>query len=92
MRKSAWKKFLNRVGGAVASVKRVFACPQQVAVHPKQPPPLAEDKQHYIPRLLFKGFASTYISRKQVSVWYFQRDCSEGQKENTRKIGYEPDF
>jgi hypothetical protein len=51
-----------------------------------------EDKQHYIPRFLFKGFASKYISRKQVFVCYFHIVCSEGQEKNTRHIGYEQDF
>ncbi len=91
MLKTAWTTLFNRVVGGIASVRRAFSHPKQAAMERGQQPPL-EDKQHYIPRFLFKGFASNYISRKQVFVWYFKRDCSEGQTENTKDIGYEPDF
>ncbi len=91
MLKSAWKTFFKRVVGVIASVRRAFSRPQQATVDRGQQLP-SEDKQHYIPHFLFKGFFSNYVSRKQVFVWYFKRDCSEGQEENTRHIGYEPNF
>jgi hypothetical protein len=91
MLKTAWTTLFNRVVGGIASVRRAISRSKQAATERGQPPP-SEDKQHYIPRFLFKGFASNYVSRKQVFVWCFKRDCSEGQEENTKDIGYEPDF
>jgi Protein of unknown function (DUF4238) len=91
MLKATWKTLRNRIVGGIASLRGAFSRPQQTAVDQGQRPPL-EDKQHYIPRFLFKGFASKYISRKQVCVCYFHIVCAEGQEKNTRHIGYEPDF
>src|SRR5436309_3022704 len=91
MLKATWTTLRNRIVGGIASLRRTFSRPQQSAVDRGQRLPV-EDKQHYLPRFLFKGFASNYISRKQVFVCYFHIVCPEGREKNTRHIGYEPDF
>lgn len=93
MFRTAWLTFLKRVIGRVGSLIQPSSSPRHVAVARSQHSTLpSKDKQHYIPRFLFKGFASKYISRKEVYVWYFERNGTEGREENTRDIGYEPDF
>lgn len=90
---TAWTTFFKRVIGRVGSLIHLPPPPQHVGVTRSQHPTLpSKDKQHYIPRFLFKGFACKYVSRKQVSVWYFEQNDTEGREENTRDIGYELDF
>jgi hypothetical protein len=52
---------------------------------------MSGDNEHFIPRFLQKGFASKFISRKEVYVWYFPKKDAP-RIENTKKVGAEFQF
>lgn len=93
MFRTVWTTFF-RVIGKIASLVRSSSRPQHTTVARSQQPTLSsKDKQHYVPRFLFKGFASKdYLTPKEVYVWYFERNETKGQEKNTRAIGYELNF
>ena len=52
---------------------------------------MSGNKQHFLPRFLQKGFASNYVSRKKVQVWYFEKEKSPEER-NTKDVGLEELF
>ena len=52
---------------------------------------MSGNKQHFLPRFLQKGFASNYVSRKKVQVWYFEKGQSPEER-NTKDVGLEDLF
>ena len=52
---------------------------------------MSGNKQHFLPRFLQKGFASNYISRKKVQVWYFE-EGELPEERNTKDVGLEELF
>lgn len=52
---------------------------------------MSGNKQHFLPRFLQKGFASKYVSRKKVQVWYFEKGKSPEER-NTKDVGLEDLF